>query len=526
MSELPTTFKPIGITRADKRLAALVFLVSFSVFATFHSGRIDFYDGDARFFVTERLVYPSTPEEHGYTVQGANGHWYTWYGYGQPVLAIPFYLIGRTLVHLTRTPTLRALIGNDAEHLRYSDLPGERVAVTYLNPIATALAAALLVLLCIRLGASRRASVASALIFAFASLAMPHARSSFEHPLEELAVVGLLFALTAEPSWKSRAPLYAGLIIGYAGFTRESAFVLGLVYAAGRLAVRHPDRRLAGYDVLRAGLAALPLFALTLYTFWYRFHAIVPPSPISRFVTSPLTGLAGLLVSPGKSLFLYSPTLLLGIAGLAETWRRSRHLVVAMIVAWVLYLGVHSRVTFWHGDWCWGPRYLLALVPLMIPPVALALDRYKTRAFRAFAIATVGLALLVNTGSILFAYQCHYARQHYEPWFYMRTSELYFNPRLSPLIGQWEGLPYVYRALGHDWDNIVDEGRANWGSDRGNDDLRQAYRCRVIDLWPVHAWHIAPGFLRPLWVLIMGFAIAVIMRLSHELLRAVREGDP
>ncbi len=80
---------------------------------------------------------------------------------------------------------------------------------------------------------------------------------------------------------------------------------------------------------------------------------------------NPLVGMAGLLVSPGKSIFLYSPLAVLGILGVYRLARREPRLGQAIAAASVAYLMLISSLSFWGGDWCWGPRYIVVILPLL-----------------------------------------------------------------------------------------------------------------------------------------------------------------
>ena len=53
---------------------------------------------------------------------------------------------------------------------------------------------------------------------------------------------------------------------------------------------------------------------------------------------------------------------------------------------------LYARTTFWHGDWCWGPRYLVFVVPVLFLPAVLWADH---------AVLQVGLGARVRQGLAL-----------------------------------------------------------------------------------------------------------------------------
>ena len=84
-------------------------------------------------------------------------------------------------------------------------------------------------------------------------------------------------------------------------------------------------------------------------------------------------GLWGQLFSPGKSVFLYSPPIVLALMGARRFWRHRPEaaLAVALLVGPVVLL--YSFYLFWSGDWAWGPRYLVFALPALLLPVARSL---------------------------------------------------------------------------------------------------------------------------------------------------------
>jgi hypothetical protein len=77
-------------------------------------------------------------------------------------------------------------------------------------------------------------------------------------------------------------------------------------------------------------------------------------------------GAAGLLVSPSRGLFVYSPFLLFSVAGFVRTWTDPRFKSLRPLT---LAVGGHfliaSRWFDWWGGWCFGYRPIVDLMPLM-----------------------------------------------------------------------------------------------------------------------------------------------------------------
>jgi hypothetical protein len=110
------------------------------------------------------------------------------------------------------------------------------------------------------------------------------------------------------------------------------------------------------------------------------------------FVTPLATGLWGLVLSPGRGLFLYAPLAFVALFA-ARRMTRAR-LVLCFGVPLVLLL-VACRWYGWHGGSAWGPRYLLSILPLLCAPAVL-LPRKVTG-------LAVGAGVLVNLLGVLVA---------------------------------------------------------------------------------------------------------------------------
>ncbi len=97
---------------------------------------------------------------------------------------------------------------------------------------------------------------------------------------------------------------------------------------------------------------------------------------------SPITAFAGVLVSPGKGVFFFSPVLLFAIVGASRNriWRSpQRSFVLACLL---VILGQVLTVSFWPTWWggaSWGWRYLTEIGPPLILLVALAVPEISSQ---------------------------------------------------------------------------------------------------------------------------------------------------
>jgi hypothetical protein len=116
----------------------------------------------------------------------------------------------------------------------------------------------------------------------------------------------------------------------------------------------------------------------------------------------PWIGAAGLLVSPSRGLFVYSPVAIIALLGIVPALRslREHGLGWALAGAFALYVG-YSLYAVWWGGHSYGPRYMLDLIVVLTVPAAVALERVLCgRAARALCVvALVWSVVATGTGA-------------------------------------------------------------------------------------------------------------------------------
>jgi 4-amino-4-deoxy-L-arabinose transferase-like glycosyltransferase len=326
-------------------------------------------------------------------VPGADGQHYSKYGPGQSLAAVPFLLVGQAVAAGMPAHAAGLVV---------------RLFVLLLPALVTAATALLLYAWVRRLGYGVRVALAVGVLYGLTSMAWPYSRTFFAEPLATLLLLVCAYALHHEDRrwWaaagaaaacalavKVQAALALPCIAGYAVLLSWSSATVS------RLRWRMLVGR-AGWGGLGA---LLPLGLLLLYN-THLFGA-----PLSTgyggsnigwlFDGWWQQGLYGLILSPGKGIFIFSPTLLLGVVGMVVGWRwlwRETLLALALLV---VHLAFYSSLSYWHGDGSWGPRYLLFVLPFLYLPaagtvVALAALPHRTARARIARGATGVLVLL------------------------------------------------------------------------------------------------------------------------------------
>jgi len=119
-------------------------------------------------------------------------------------------------------------------------------------------------------------------------------------------------------------------------------------------------------------------------------------------------GIYGLLFSGHWSIFTYFPVLLIALPGMKRFASERREDFLLIASTFVLTLLTLSRIPSWRGEWSYGPRYMLFLLPILSLP-ALCLEWKKQYGWWMIALAgllfSLALQFEVNSADFWFFYQ-------------------------------------------------------------------------------------------------------------------------
>jgi len=100
-----------------------------------------------------------------------------------------------------------------------------------------------------------------------------------------------------------------------------------------------------------------------------------------------------------RSLFIFFPLLLIACFGVFPFCRSHRSLYTVIIGHFLVFLILTSALTHvWHGEWAYGPRLLLFVLPALSLPALTAIERALKleRARRNVLMVTVAILLLAS----------------------------------------------------------------------------------------------------------------------------------
>ena len=416
-----------GRSRIALLISSLLFLNFF--YFLFSSGRVRTIDEVSAAFQVESLAKHGTaaiPQaveaKMFYGTFDRFGQPESPYPPGQAVAMLPWYAAGQFVgKHLPGVPAeLRDVVSDFF-------LTGESA---FFSALATAIA------LCIflRLGIAPKNSLMAAGILAFATPLAAYSGWLFSEPLAAALLLGaaaVLFATPQETPLRLARAASAGVLLGAAIWVRPTHVIVVPIFLVA-LFVRDREKGWSAAAALAVASGACVALLLwrNAYLHGSPFEFGYPTAAeggkaLNTFETPLFTGLLGFLVSPGKSVFLFSPPILLALLGLPRLWRRDRGLAVVAASVPVVYLLFFATYTQWEGGYCYGPRYLvpaLALLGLGIGPALEAASRNT----RLLAIAVFVAGFFVQAaGSLISFLEADVAGGYYDAQYNYRMS---FSP--------------------------------------------------------------------------------------------------
>lgn len=463
------------------RITTGIFLLVLAVYALTSPGRIDIIDGQTRFDVAYNWLAKGRPILRDpwislyLGVPGRDGFRYASYGAPASVFAMPLVWLGPRV----GAPAIEA----------------SQFLFSLTGSIFGAGIAAVLFLFYLELGVARRQALRWTMVSSFATLVWPMSTSTFDNAQHTFFVLGAFYF--GFVSAKRRSAAYAmvgglmtGMLVLYQEYFLLIVPTLALstvrwqstnsgedsAVAAQPLLSRAADRLKRtmqdSLDLIRAAWSG-PGDPRSSYLRYAIFVASVSVGVILslayndlrfgswlddgkfRAITAhayplfgnPLAGLLTLLVSPGKSIFLYSPPVLLCLMGMHSFRQRHPQLAVAVMLTTIALVTFLSCISFVGGDWCWGPRYLTVLLPLWaltLPFISLG------KSWRQVSVAIVGLGLLVQVMALSVENQRFFFENDLHDYFWAEDAWVYFKrsalfSRAGEMVSLSAGVPATAR---------------------------------------------------------------------------------
>ena len=397
-----------GDSRSATRFSRTTFLVFFVFYLVSWGGHYTSGDGFHKIAWAKFVLFGASSGVH----PDSNGI-YSKYGVGHTLIAIPA-LVASTVVQ------------------KLTGIRSEAAFYTLIFVANGALLMALISYYLVHFYSPKRVWLTIALI-GLATTWWPYTKMDFS----EVLVATILFA--GFVLMRFGRPVAGMLLAGLTLTIRMDAIVPITLLALWALA-ESPSLRAA----LKFGAAILPSLAIVAASNYIRYHSVFDRGYAGEGFTTPvLTGMYGILFSAGKSVFLFSPPLILGFLGWIRfrarpALRRDALLFAAIFLSELL---IYSKWWDWSSDDAWGVRFMIPAVVLMCIPAIEVLDR------RILFTTVAAAGLLVQLLAVLpggLDYLMLMRNEHSQ-----RTAlfvsgqnrvdieDIRFNPHYSQLAGNW-----------------------------------------------------------------------------------------
>ncbi|MGH9516596.1 MAG: hypothetical protein ACRD3P_13065 [Terriglobales bacterium] len=396
------------------------------------------------FWTSEPAVFPNEYPEFG--VHGRGGKLYDWYGIGQPLLMLPFDIIGTGIAKLP--------IFNDYDD---NDPTVRNIFVTYsVNVLLNVLTGLVCFRFLLLLGFDVRQSVAGVLALLFCTTHLHYTQNMMENNyICLLTLTGFCYQYEWLRSGSRKALLIGSGALGLNLLTRLTTGLDLITVTVFLLLVLWFERGLTpGNASVGTGVHARPVEQSSTHVvqgFWrralvytktavpiylvflcldrlyqfYRFgnwtttyvHYFTierrlqdPSLPANYPWTTPFhAGFLGPLISPEKSIFLFDPLIVLTILLAIILWRHFSASVKAYVISSLLlvlaYICLYARYYEWSGNFAWGDRYVstaVELVGFISVPLLLKFRSHLGRPVWIIGLLLIVSSLIIQLASLAF----------------------------------------------------------------------------------------------------------------------------
>ena len=233
----------------------------------------------------------------------------------------------------------------------------------------------------------------------------------WEHETALFGMAIATFAFAApDPRFSIQRAVWTGIGLSLAGLGRPQLAPMILIVTVGV----HVRGGLRAFAVTAAIVAASGLSLMWVFVKWFGspLGMMAVLEEVSRGdhlntgpFTLPFVGAAGLLVSPNRGLFVFSPAVLVVLPGIRDAvgagWRSPfRWCGLAALSQYLVY----ASFSVWWGGHTYGPRYMLDLLPVVVPLAAAGLLRLKPHRILAVAAVAAAIWSIVVAGTGAFCY--------------------------------------------------------------------------------------------------------------------------
>ncbi|WP_321508349.1 glycosyltransferase family 39 protein [uncultured Methanoregula sp.] len=276
--------------------------------------------------------------------------------------------------------------------------------------VASALIAALsciVLYLTLKKLVSNQIAIISTCIFAFATATWSiSSQALWQHGIAELLLILMIYLIVRNEEVPSSSNMVGlGLLAGLFIFNRPPDAVL-LIPVLGYIIFRYRNR--LRYFLAAGIVSGIPFLVYNYCIFGNIFGGYINNLSLFHLDWQFWSSYLALLVSPSRGLFIYSPVLVLSIIGYFRLDTIKNQNIAAML-RWfgpvILFdILVYSLFYDWKGGYCFGPRFLTGMLPVLVIFLAVFLEVFrnsrlsapKKQCISAFILMLVILSVIIQ----------------------------------------------------------------------------------------------------------------------------------
>ena len=357
---------------------------------------------------------------------GRNGRPYSTLPPGLPIASLPLGSLGFLMESLsgdgpvleeTANTELRFDVDAAIGEIRHSP---SGLMTGLINPIISALLMVVFFGFSYRIGGDRRNAFVLTMLLGCCTIIWPYSGTYWTQPITTFCLfTSLYFLYRYKDSLDQKYLVFSGLLAGFAVLTRYESLLfvlLFLVYAVVGPEQKKSARFKAG--VLFISIAGIALLLIMVWNY-HRFGSVLDTGAAHQhdlgfsLKGDLIQSLPSNLIGLNRSIFIYSPPLLLGLLGFAAFFKSEK------VLAWVITLTVlagillYSKFSFWATWGCWGSRFLVILTPFLLLPAAMRRANKIWKGKLLLFLAIAGIAIQLT--AVLIPFQRSQINAYYRP---------------------------------------------------------------------------------------------------------------
>lgn len=355
----------------------------------------EFHEKLITLYPTDLYEYPSGEKIPYYLIK-VKGHYLSSSGIGPSLLSLPFLFIPIVFFHLHP----------------------ESWMIIFLSKLTASVfiaLSAILIYLSVRLLSTKKKALFITFIYALCSGMWSITSQILIQQTGSEFFLALSIYFLVKGIKKAKFIPFVGLSLASAVIMRPTNF---LVISIITIYVLHRHRdHFFGYLIN----SATPILLILGYNYHYHgsmflfsqmicnpLGALYKTGSIKMWPTPILKGILGVLISPSRGLFIYSPVFTFAFVGMLLVWRKKQDILFryfSMVV--IVLIIIHSKWYDWWGGWTFGCRVLNDAVPFLVIFLLPMIDYLKGRKWLlTLFIITITISFFVQAiGVFLYDYE-------------------------------------------------------------------------------------------------------------------------